>query len=114
MAILTKPLNYGGRMFAVGENIQGHVPLDMIQLLEKEGAISTEQAPEEQALPSAAADPSSEQMKTVEELSEYLKTVNDTETVQTLLNEEQEKDKPRAGAVKLLEARLKEIQDERV
>ncbi|MDM5278808.1 hypothetical protein QUF95_15525 [Paenibacillus silvae] len=114
MAILNKPLNYGGRLFAVGENIRGHVPLDMIQLLEKEGAVSTEEAPEEQGLPSSATDPSSEQMKTVEELSEYLKTVNEAETVQALLKEEQEKDKPRAGAVRLLEARLKEIQDERV
>ncbi|MFJ2044530.1 hypothetical protein ACIOBL_13035 [Paenibacillus taichungensis] len=113
MAILNKPLNYGGRLFEVGDNIRGQVPLDMIQLLKKEGVVSEEEVLKDQELPSGGAT-AVEQLKTVEELAEHLKILNDAESVQSLLDEEQGKDKPRAGAVKLLEARLKEIQDERV
>ncbi|MET3831020.1 hypothetical protein ABIC86_002486 [Paenibacillus sp. DS2363] len=112
--ILKQPLNFGGRLFETGENIQGHVPLDMVELLQGQGALEeVDEASEEHTQPSDDT-VTVEPLKTVEELAEHVKTLADAETVQALLDEEQGREKPRAGAVKLIEARLKEIQDERV
>ncbi|QLG39388.1 hypothetical protein HW560_15685 [Paenibacillus sp. E222] len=112
--ILKQPLNFGGRLFETGENIQGHIPLDMVELLQGQGVL--EEIEEAQEEPDATSDitDTTEKFKTVEELAEHVKTLDDAESVQALLAEEQGKEKPRAGAIKLLEARLKEIQDERV
>lgn len=108
MPILNKPLNYGGRLFTEGEEIQGHVPLEMIEILRETDALKAEdqeETSEGQVLEDTG--------KSISELSEYLKTVNDAEEVSALLADEQA-GKARAGAIKALEARLKEIQDERV
>lgn len=39
MLILTQPLNYGGRLYEVGEDVQGKLPLDVIQQLQEGGHI---------------------------------------------------------------------------
>ncbi|WJH28442.1 hypothetical protein N6H13_25970 [Paenibacillus sp. CC-CFT742] len=108
MPILKKPLNYGGRLYVEGEEIQGQVPLEMIELLRETDSLEVDEQSE------SSDDPVLEDAaKSVSELSEYLKTVNDAEEVTALLADEKA-GKARAGAIKALEARLKEIQDERV
>lgn len=39
---LTKPLNYGGRLWEVGETVTGKLPMDFIQELQKNGALDEE------------------------------------------------------------------------
>lgn len=36
---LNKPLNYGGRLWGVGERVTGRLPMDFIQELQKNGAL---------------------------------------------------------------------------
>lgn len=110
MPILKKPLNYGGRLYSEGEEIQGQVPLEMIELLRETDALKAE---EQQETSEGQGQVLEDAGKSISELSEYLKTVNDAEEISALLADEQA-GKARAGAIKALEARLKEIQDERV
>ncbi|OME03376.1 hypothetical protein BSK54_07955 [Paenibacillus odorifer] len=37
MLILKQPLNYGGRLYEIGENVRGKLPLDFIQELQESG-----------------------------------------------------------------------------
>jgi|GEM_PF-6488592 len=39
MLILTQPLNYGGRLYEVGDNVRGRLPLDVIAQLQAGGHI---------------------------------------------------------------------------
>ncbi|MEK5182131.1 hypothetical protein [Paenibacillus odorifer] len=37
MLILKEPLNYGGRLFEVGEDVRGRLPLELTQQLQEMG-----------------------------------------------------------------------------
>ncbi|MEC0171161.1 hypothetical protein [Paenibacillus graminis] len=78
MLILTEPLNHGGRLYAIGEDVRGKLPLDLIQQLQDGGYIE-EQAPESDPV-TADGDPDSgpnegEQKLTPEDLAEDGKPV---------------------------------------
>lgn len=118
--ILKSPLNFAGRLYEAGENVKGQLPLDMIEQLkgkglfkdfEPSGAVlegsETSQDPKEQDEDNPQTFSPS---RSVAELEEYLKGVNDTEEITSLLEKEQASDQPRSGAIKLLEKKLKELQ----
>lgn len=50
--------------------------------------------------------------RTIEEVEEYIEAVNDSEELKALLAEEKESKKPRKGAIEIIEARLKEVNED--
>lgn len=46
MLILTQPLNYGGRLYAIGEDVQGKLPLELIEQLQENGHLQELKPPE--------------------------------------------------------------------
>lgn len=118
--ILKSPLNYAGRLYEVGESVRGQLPLDMIEQLKGKGLFKDEE-PSGTVLEGSETnqDPKEQNEdhpqtfspnRSVAELEEYLKGVNDAEEITSLLEQEQASDQPRSGAVKLLEKKLKELQ----
>ncbi|MCM3129010.1 hypothetical protein ACFQ3J_08805 [Paenibacillus provencensis] len=120
MMILKSPLNFAGRLYEAGENVKGQLPLDMIEQLKGKGLFKdselsgTEQEGSESSQDPQTQDNDNPQVfspnRSVAELEEYLKGVSEVEEINLLLEQEQASDQTRAGAVKLLEKKLKELQ----
>lgn len=112
--ILKKPLNFGGRLYNVGDDVKGKLPLDMIATLKSKGAFEDfEEVEEAIKLPEGETDPHSlSPSRSVAELEEYLKGVESSEEVSALLEHEKTTSSPRASAIKVLEKRLQELSNE--
>ncbi|MFX3635448.1 MAG: hypothetical protein ACE3L7_04120 [Candidatus Pristimantibacillus sp.] len=61
MLILKQPLNYGGGLFKVGEDVRGKLPLDLLEKLQEEGHIEEVEGGEVEAEePTSENDPKKE------------------------------------------------------
>lgn len=100
---LTRPLNFAGRLYRVGDDISGQLPPDMIALLKTNGAITTGSDPS----PSAGA---KSMQPTVAQLKLLVAETENLEQLSELLRKEQESDNPRTSAIKLLEDRIAELE----
>lgn len=115
---LKRPLNYAGRLFDAGEEVKGKLPLDFIQALEEKGGFEDQDEAEpldsKDNLEGLSEDNHSSLSPTrsVAELEEYLKSVEDLDHVSELLEKEKASNSPRASAIKVLEKRLKELANE--
>lgn len=101
---LTRPLNYGGRLYRAGENIAGQLPPDMIALLKANGTITTESDPSPAAVVKSA-------QPTVAELKKLVAETEDLKQLSEWLRKERESDNPRTSAIKLLEERIAELEE---
>lgn len=109
--ILKSPVNYGGRLYAIGENVRGKLPPDYLDLLRANGHILDIQATEEPK--DEVEQDSTGQVATGDSLPELIKHIEaseDMEELDRLHAQEKSKSRPRSGALKAIEKRLAELE----
>lgn len=108
--ILKTSVNYGGRIFAVGENVAGKIPLEYLGLLRENGHLEEEeQQPEQEVI-----EPSGSVIDVDAAAGEVVKQVKEVESLEELdrlLQLENEKPSPRSSVLKAIEKRYAELEN---
>lgn len=101
ISVALKPINYGGRLYEVGDKLTG-VPVEMLQSFKDAGHATDIQTSTESPAPDIAS-------MTLPELTKFVVTIDHATIIQSLIEQERTIEKPRPSAVKVLEQRLKKL-----
>lgn len=116
---LKEPLSFAGHLYASGENVKGKLPLDFIEVLRSNNKLLEEEGLQEEIEEVAGIATEEDEISgnklvseySLQDLGQILADITDVDQVSKMLQDEMTSENPRAGAIKLLEKRLKELQE---